>query len=170
MNLSLRISRSIVILLSGIAAVSLNNNIEGYSAMFGVTLVIAALISVLFFFVYFNKPINPKVLMELFLDGFAGIIIFTFNNSNDDFFLTVFSFWTFVYGMFYLTTGLFDKTRKEYLPLYTSVGIIMMIFGFMPLHFNEESHSLIIYAVGASMIIYSLSNIYIFIKRKSDIY
>ena len=165
-----RKARSLVILFSGLAAIVLNNTVEGYSAMFGITLVVSALISVLHIFVYFDKPMNEKFLMELLLDGFAGVIIFTFNNSNEDFFLTVFGFWAFVNGMFYLTSGLIDKNNKSYLPLYTLVGIALMSLGFMPLHFNEDSFGSVIYVIGFTLIIYSVSNLYLLFKRKRDVY
>jgi len=170
MNLTYRKARSFVLLLSGLAAVFLNNNIAGYSAMFAISLIIAALITLLFFFVYFDKPINQKVLMELLLDGFAGVIIFTYNQSDDNFFLTVFSFWIFFNGLFYLTSGITDKSNKALLPFYTIVGIILMVFGFMPLHMNEESHGIIIYMIGFAIILYSAYNIYLLFKKKSEVY
>ena len=170
MGLHYRKARSFIILFSGLAAIFLNHTLDGYSAMFGMTMVVAALISVVHIFVYFDKPMNEKFLMELLLDGFSGTIIFTFNNSNESFFLTVFAFWAFVNGLFYLTSGLIDKKNKSYLPLYTLVGIIMMSLGFMPLHFNEESLGSVIYLIGFAMIIYSSANLYLMFKRKQDIY
>lgn len=170
MGLTYRKTRSFIILFSGLAAVILNNTLDGYSAMFGITLVVAALISILNILVYFDKPMNEKVLMELLLDGFSGIIIFTYSASDEGFFLTVFAFWAFVYGLFYLTSGLIDKKNKSFLPFYTLIGIVMMIFGFMPLHFNDESMSSIIYLIGFALIIYSSANLYLMFKRKTDVY
>ncbi len=170
MGLQYRKARSFVILLSGLAAIFLNNTLDGYSAMFGITLVIASLISILHVFVYFDKPMNEKFLMELLLDGFAGVIIFTYSNSDESFFLTVFAFWAFVNGLFYLTSGLIDKENKSFLPFYTLVGIIMMSLGFMPLHFNNESLGSVIYLIGFAMIIYSSANLYLMFKRKQDVY
>lgn len=131
MGLSLRKVRSFIILLSGLAAIILNNNMDGYSAMFGVTLVVAALTSILHIFIYFDKPMNQKLLMELFMDGFSGVIIFTYVASDEGFFLTVFAFWSFIYGLFYLTSGLLDKENKSFLPFYTLIGIVMMVFGIL---------------------------------------
>ena len=159
-----------VILFSGLAAIVLNNTVEGYSAMFGITLVVAALISVLHIFVYFDKQMNEKFLMELLLDGFSGVIIFTFNNSNEDFFLTVFAFWAFVNGMFYLTSGLIDKNNKSYLALYSLLGIALMSLGFMPLHINEDSYGSVVYVIGFTLVLYSASNLYLLFKRKIDVY
>ncbi len=170
MGLHYRKARSFVILLSGLAAIILNNTLDGYSALFGITLVVASLISILHIFVYFNKPMNEKFLMELLLDGFSGVIIFTYSNSNESFFLTVFAFWAFVNGLFYLTSGLIDKKNKSYLPIYTLVGISMMSLGFMPLHFNHESLGSVIYLIGFTLIIYSSANLYLMFKRKQDIY
>ncbi|NOY51502.1 MAG: hypothetical protein GXO88_13190 [Chlorobi bacterium] len=170
MSLIYRKARSFVLLLSGIAAVSLGNTLDGYSTLFGVSLVVSALIGILHLFIYFDKPMNEKVLMELFLDGFAGIIIFTYSMSDESFFLTVFSFWSFIYGLFYLSSGLIDKSNKDYISQYTIMGIIMMIFGFMPLHFNQESMGLEIYAIGFALIIYSCSNLFLMYRRKRDVY
>lgn len=170
MGLQYRKARSFIILISGLAAVVLNHTVDGYSAMFGLTLVIAMLVSVINIFVYFDKPMNQKVLMELFLDGFAGVIIFTYNKSDEAFFLTVFAFWAFTYGLFYFTSGLLDKSNKSYLPFYTLVGIMMMIFGFMPLHFNDESLGSVVYLIGFGMIVYAVSNLYLMFKRKRDVY
>lgn len=170
MGLHYRKARSLIILLSGLAAIILNNTVEGYSAMFGVTMVVASLISILHVFIYFDKPMNEKFLMELLLDGFSGVIIFTYNDSNESFFLTVFAFWAFVNGLFYLTSGLIDKENKSYLPFYTLVGIIMMSLGFMPLHFNVESLGSVIYLIGFALIIYSSANLYLMFKRKQDVY
>jgi uncharacterized membrane protein HdeD (DUF308 family) len=170
MGLTYRKARSFIILLSGLAAIIFNNTLDGYSAMFGITLVVTALLGILNLFVYFDKPMNQKFLMELLLDGFSGIIIFTYSNSDEGFFLTVFAFWAFVNGLFYLTSGLLEKKNKSHLPFYTLIGIVMMIFGFIPLHFNNESLGSIIYLIGFAMIIYSSANLYLMFKRKTDIY
>ena len=170
MGLSLRKARSFIILLSGLAAVVLNHNLDGYSAMFGVTLVVAALTSILHIFIYFDKPMNQKLLMELFLDGFSGVTIFTYTASDEGFFLTVFAFWSFIYGLFYLTSGLLDKENKSFLPFYTLVGLVMMVFGYMSLHFNDESLGSVIYLIGFALIIYSSANLYLLFKRKRDVY
>ncbi len=170
MNLVYRKARSFVLLASGLSAIVFNNTIEGYSAMFGISLIVSALITLLFLFVYFDKPLNDKVLMEMMLDGFSGLVIFTYNLSDDSFFLTVFSFWIFINGLFYLSSGIIDKSNKKYLPLYTIVGIILLVFGFMPLHMNEESHGIIIYLIGFAIIVYSSSNLYLLFRKKSEIY
>lgn len=170
MNLVYRKARSFVLLAGGLAAIVFSNTIDGYSALFGISLIVSALITLLFLFVYFNKPLNEKLLMEMLIDGFSGIIIFTYNQSNDSFFLTVFSFWIFINGLFYLTSGIIDKSNKKYLPVYTMVGIILLIFGFMPLHMNDESHNIIIYLIGFAIIAYSSTGLYLLFKKKSDIY
>jgi len=170
MELSLRKARSFVLLLSGLAAIVLNNTMDGYSTMFGISLVIAALLTVLHIFIYFDKPMNQKLLMELFLDGFSGVIIFTYSASDEGFFLTVFAFWSFIYGLFYLTSGLIEKENKSFLAFYTLIGLVMMVFGYMSLHFNEDSLGSLIYLIGFALIIYSSANLYLLFKRKRDVY
>ena len=166
MNLSLRIIRFVILLLAGLAAIFLNQKMNGFSALFAISLSISAALTVIFLFFYFDKQINDKVIMELISDGFAGIVLFTYPQSDERFFLIVFSFWIAWMGILYLTSGLLDKKNEKMMWLYTLIGIMLIILGFVILNYSTEMLSSVIYLVGFTLIIYSSLGFYSNLLRK----
>jgi len=155
MNLSLRIIRFIILLLAGLTAIFFNQKMNGFSALFAISLSISAALTVIFLFYNFDKQINDKVIMELIADGFAGIVLFTYPQSDERFFLIVFSFWIAWMGILYLTSGLLDKKIEKMMWLYTLIGIMLIILGFVILNYSTEMLSSVIYVVGFTLVIYS---------------
>ena len=166
MNLSLRTIRFIILLLAGLAAIFLNQKMNGFSALFAISLSISAALTVIFLFYNFDKQINDKVIMELISDGFAGIVLFTYPQSDERFFLIVFSFWIAWMGILYLTSGLLDKKNEKMMWLFTLIGIILIILGFVILNYSTEMLSSVIYLVGFTLIIYSSLGFYSNLLRK----
>lgn len=167
MNLSLRIIRFVILLLAGLAAIFLNQKMNGFSALLAISLSISAALTVIFLFFNFDKQINDKVIMELISDGFAGIVLFTYPQSDERFFLIVFSFWIAWMGILYLTSGLLDKKNEKMMWLFTLIGIILIILGFVILNYSTEMLSSVIYLVGFTLIIYSSLGFYSNLLRKS---
>ncbi|MCF6171026.1 MAG: DUF308 domain-containing protein [Bacteroidales bacterium] len=167
--MSLRIVRSAVLLLSGIAAIAFNQIMTGYSALFGITLSISALITVVHLFINFDKTFNPKVIMELVIDGFAGIIIFTYPHSGELFFLIVFSFWLVFMGALYLSSGLANPKEKDTFPLHLLTGIILIVLGFIIINYSSERMNSVYYLIGFAMIIYASANLYLFLDKKEEV-
>lgn len=167
--MSLRIARSIVILLSGIAAVSFNQIMTGYSAIFGITLSISALLTVAYLFIHFDKELNPKVITELISDGFAGIVIFTYPQSDEAFFMIVFSFWIVFMGALLLNGAITKMTDKESLPVYLLSGIVLIVLGFVIINYTSEHINSVNYLIGFAMVVYAVINIYLYITKKADV-
>jgi uncharacterized membrane protein HdeD (DUF308 family) len=170
MNLTLRAIRFIILLLSGLAAIFLNQIVDGFSGLFGIALTISAALTVIYLFLQFDKPINEKVVMELIADGFSGIVIFTYPQSDDRFFLVVFSFWIVWMGILCLASGLLDKKHEKLMWLYTLLGIMFVVFGFIIMNYTDEMFNSAIYLVGFIMNIYSLFGLYTILLRKSELY
>ena len=166
--MSLRIARSAVLLFSGIAAIAFNQMMTGYSALFGITLSVSALLTVTWLFIHLDKEFNPKVIMELIADGFAGIVIFTYPHSGELFFTIVFSFWIVFMGALYLSSGMANLKEKDSLPLYLLTGIILIVLGFIIINFKSESMSSVYYLIGFAMIIYASANIYLYLGKKTE--
>jgi len=166
MNLSLRTIRFVILLLAGLAAIFLNQKMNGFSALFAISLSISAALTVIFLFFNFDKQINDKVIMELIADGFAGIVLFTYPQSDERFFLIVFSFWIAWMGILYLTSGLLDKKNEKMMWLYTLIGIMLIILGFVILNYSTEMLSSIIYLVGFTLVIYSSFGLYFNLLKK----
>jgi uncharacterized membrane protein HdeD (DUF308 family) len=167
--MTLRIARSIVILLSGIAAIAFNQIMTGYSAIFGITLSISALLTVAYLFINFDKDFNPKVILELITDGFSGIVIFTYPQSNEAFFMIVFSFWVVFMGALFLNSAIIKIKDKESLPVYILSGIILIVLGFVIINYTSESINSVNYLIGFAMIIYSIINIYLYFTKKEEV-
>jgi len=170
MKLNLRATRLFILLIAGILAITLNNSIQGFPVIFGISLIISSGITVIYIFLNFDKNINQKIVMEMIMDGFSGLVIFTYPESNQKFFLIVFAFWIAVMGILILTSGLMDEKHKSFLWLYTMTGIIMMVLGFTALHYDEAYMNSILYLVGFTLLIYTGSGLYLFFKRKLEIY
>ena len=170
MKTALRIIRFILLLLIGLDAIFLNQKIVEFSALFGVVLTTSAALTVISLFLQFDKPFNEKVVMELIADGFAGIILFTYPQSDERFFLIVFSFWIAWMGILCLTSGLFDKKNEKLMWLYTLIGIVFIVMGFTIINYTEEMAGSVIYLVGFTLIIYSSFGFYSTLIRKTEIY
>jgi uncharacterized membrane protein HdeD (DUF308 family) len=168
-TMTLRIARSIIILLSGIAAVAFNQIMTGYSALFGITLSVSALLTVAYLFIHLDEEFNPKMIMELIADGFAGIVIFTYPQSNEAFFMVVFSFWIVFMGALYLSSGLSNLQNKDKMPPYLLTGIILVVLGFVIINYVSESINSVNYLIGFAMIIYSAVNIYLYFSKKREV-
>jgi len=166
MNLSLRTIRFVILLLAGLIAILLNQKMNGFSALFAISLSISVALTVIFLFFNFDKQINDKVIMELIADGFAGIVLFTYPQSDERFFLIVFSFWIAWMGILYLTSGLLDKKNEKMMWLYTLIGIMLIILGFVILNYSTEMLSSIIYLVGFTLVIYSSFGLYFNLLKK----
>ena len=167
--MSLRIARSIVILLSGISAVAFNHMMNGFSVMFGIMLSISAMLTVAYLFVNFDKAFNPKVIMELISDGFAGIVIFTYPHSGELFFIIVFAFWIVFMGALYLSSGIANLNDKDALPLYLLTGIILIVLGFIIINYTSENMNSVNYLIGFAMIIYASINNYLYFTKKEEV-
>ena len=168
MNLSLRTIRFVILLLAGLAAIFLNQKMDGFSALFAITLSISAGLTVIFLFLNFDKQINDKVIMELIADGFAGIVLFTYPQSDERFFLIVFSFWIAWMGILYLTSGLLDKKNEKMMWLFTLTGIMLIILGFVIINYSTELLSSVIYLVGFTLLIYSSFGLYSNLLKKTN--
>ena len=170
MKLNLRSIRFLILLLTGLAAIFLNLKVDGFLFLFGMALSISAGLSVLYLFLQFDKPINEKVVMEIIADGFSGIVLFTYPQSDDRFFLIVFSFWIAWMGMLCLASGLLDKKHEKLMWLYTLLGIMFIVFGFVIINYNSEMLTSSIYLVGFILSIYSIFGLHAIFFRKSELY
>ena len=131
---------------------------------------VSAGLTVLFLFLQFDKPINEKIVMELIADGFSGIVIFTYPQSDERFFLVVFSFWIAWMGMLCLASGLLDKKHEKMMWLYTLLGIMFIVFGFIIMNYTSEMLSSVIYLIGFVTTIYGIFGLYNFLYKKSELY
>lgn len=170
MKVGYRKSRSAILLVAGFLAIALNHTMDGYAAVFGISLIVSSAITLLYVFLHFDEDINQKIVMEMLVDGFSGLVIFTYPTSDQYFLLIVFSFWIVFNGVLLLTSGLMVEKNKPNLWLYTLTGIMAIVLGFVILNYNTEYISSVLYLVGFSLIIYSGFNLYLFLKNKRDIY
>ena len=170
MKINLRSYRFIVLFLAGLLAIFYNQTVEGFPIIFGIAVTISAGLSVIYLFLQFDKPINEKVVMEIIADGFSGIVLFTYPQSNEWFFLIVFSFWIVWMGILCLTSGMLDKKHAKLMWLYTLLGIMLIVFGFVIINYNSEMINTVIYLVGFILCIYSAFVLYSRLFRKSEIF
>jgi len=170
MKLSYRKARSFILLIAGLLAIGLSHTMDGYAVVFGISLLVSSALTLLYIFLHFDENINPKVVMEMIADGFSGLVLFTYPESNENFLLIVFSFWILIMGMFYLTSGLMDESNKDYLWSYVLVGIMLMVLGFVVLNYDTAYKSSVLYVVGFTLLIYSGTNLSLLFRRKRGIY
>ena len=170
--MGLRITRSSLLLLAGLLAVFLNGIMEGYVAVFAITLVVSAAFTLIYIFLHFDEKVNEKVLMELLADGFAGVVLFTYPGSSNDFLFIVFGFWIFFMGTLFLSSGLLDEGHKPFFWLYVLLGIVNIIFGFAVMNFDLETGktNVALYLIGFAMIVYAGISLFLLVKRKRDVY
>lgn len=156
-----RITRSALLALYGIITIALSLSIKEFGIYFGVILMISTAISSVFLFLHFDKKIDKNIVLELAMDGFAGLIIFTYPEPTDRFFMLDFSFWIAVMGMLYLVKGLFNKSIIKYMWLYVLSGIMLLVLGFIILNYSTEYLGSVGYLIGFALTYYALLNIYL---------
>ena len=170
MKLSYRIVRSFILLFAGLLAIALNHTIDGFSVVFGISLIIASILTLVYIFLHFDENVNQKTIMEMMLDGFSGLVIFTYPTSDQNFLLIVFAFWIVFNGILLLTSGLMDEKNKPYLWVYTLTGIMAIVLGFVTMHYDAAYMDSVLYFIGFSLLIYSGVNLYLYFTRKTEIY
>lgn len=136
----------------------------------GISFVVSAVLTGLFIFLNFDKKTDQKVLMEGMVDGFAGLVLFTYPQAIDPFLLIDISFWTLFMGALYLGAGLLDTNNKKHMWFYSLVGIILTVLGFVLLNYEPSQVKSAFYVAAFILISYGLSNLYLMYKKKSDIY
>lgn len=161
MGMGYRYTKYVLLTILSIATIALSLSIEEFGIYFGVSLLAGAALSVIYLFIHFNESLNEKIILELAMDGFAGLIIFTYPQPDQRFFMLVFSFWVAVMGMLHLATGLFDKKKSKLLWLYVLSSIMMIVFGFIILNYNTDYIGSIVYLIGIVLTYYSVLNIYL---------
>lgn len=167
MGLGYRYTKYILLTILAIATLVLSLSIQEFGIYFGVLLLVGAALSAVYLFIHFDENINEKIIIELAIDGFAGLIIFTYPQPDERFFMLDFSFWIAVMGMLHLTAGLFDHKKSKYFWLYVLSGIMMIIFGFIILNYDTEYLGSVVYLIAIVLVYYALLNIYLTNKIKS---
>ncbi len=170
MKLGYRIGRSLLFLILGFIAISLKSNIDGLSFYFGVAALSSAALTLVYLFLHFDEKITKELIIEMIIDGFSGLIIFTYPNSNNEFYMVIFSFWLAVMGTLMVTAGLLDKKNKDFLWLYILLGISYIVSGFSIMNVSQESMGLVNYFMGFVLVIYAITGGGLLIKRKQEIY
>jgi len=169
-GLPYRLARSALYLILAGIAISLKNNIDGLSFYFGVIALISAGLTLVYLFLHFDENVSREIITEMVVDAFSGLVIFTYPNSNNEFFLIIFSFWFTVMGLLMLTSGLLNKNNKEYLWLYVLLGISYIVAGFSLMNVAQDSAGLINYFMGFALVVYTFINGWLIIQRKQEIY
>ncbi len=170
MQYNLRKARSILLFLAGLLPLTVSLSSEGFAMMLGIALIVSATLTAIFLFLNFDKKLNQKVLMEGLVDAFAGLVLFTYPQSLDPFLLINFSFWSFFMGVLFLAAGLFDSWNKAFLWIYSLMGIMMVVFGFVLLNYEPDKTVSAFYLVSFVLLFYGVSNLYLMYRKKADIY
>ena len=131
MRLGYRKARSFILLFAGLLALGLSHTIDGYAVVFGMSLVVSAAMTLVYIFLHFDETINQKIVIEMIADAFAGLVIFTYPYSDQNFLLIVFAFWIVLMGSLLLTSGLMEERNKDFMWFYALVGIVMIMLGFV---------------------------------------
>lgn len=164
MGSGLRLTRSVILALYGIATMVLALSIKEFGIYFGVLLMLSAILTTVYLFIHFNEKIDEKIIIELITDAFAGLIIFTYPEPTDRFFMLDFSFWIAIMGMIYTTTGIFNKNISSYIWLYILSGLMMIALGFIILNYSTDYLGSVGYLIGIVLTYYSALNIYLAFK------
>lgn len=170
MRLGFRIARGVLYFVLGLLALSLGGKIDGLSIYFGMAAITAAALTLVYLFLHFDEDMPRETVLELLMDGFGGLIIFTYPYSNNQFFIFVFSIWIATMGSLVLTSGLFSRYNKENMWLYILFGISFIVSGFSILHVPMEESSLATYFISFVLIIYGALQLWELLKNKKDIY
>ncbi len=170
MKLGFRKTRAIVLLLAGLLALGLSHTMDGYAVVLGISLVVSSAFTLVYIFLHFDERINPKLVIEMITDGFSGLVIFTYPFSDERFLLIVFAFWIVIMGAMILTSGLMEEKNEDVMWLYTLLSIMLIVLGFVIMHYNAEAMGSVLYVVGFTLLIYSGLNLYTLIGKKREIY
>lgn len=170
MGLGYRYAKYTLLALLAILTILFSISIQEFGIYFGFLLLVSVALTAIYLFLHFDENINEKLIIEMAIDGFAGIIIFTYPEPNARFFMLDFSFWIAVMGMLHLVSGLFDKKNSNILWLYVISGIMMIVFGFIILNYSTDYLGSIVYLIGIVLGYYAFLNIYLltYIKRQSS--
>jgi uncharacterized membrane protein HdeD (DUF308 family) len=160
-----RFARHTLLAILGIATLLLSLTIKEFGIYFGVLLLVGAATSAVYVFMHFDKQINEKLIIEMIIDGFTGLIIFTYPEPTDRFFMLDFSFWIAIMGVLYIVSGLFDNRNSNRLWLYLLSGITMIVLGFIILNYSTEYIGSVSYLIGFILTYYSLLGIYLLNKK-----
>ncbi len=163
-----RITRFLLLTILGLSTLFLSLTIEEFGIYFGVLLLVGALISSVYLFINFSNKIDEKIVIELIIDGFLGLIMFTYPDPGERFIMLDFSFWIAVMGALYLVTGLFDNSKNNMLWLYVISGIMMIVLGFIILNYNTEYIGSVSYLIGIVLTYYSVLSIYLLLKTTNS--
>ena len=71
--MSLRKARSFILLFAGLLAIGLSHTMDGYSAVFGMSLVTVAGLTLLNIFLKFDQKFSSKIPMEMIADAFDDV-------------------------------------------------------------------------------------------------
>ena len=61
MKLGYRKTRSFLLLFAGLLALGLSHIMDGYAAVFGISLVVSAALTLVYIFIHFDETINQKI-------------------------------------------------------------------------------------------------------------
>ncbi len=167
MGLGYRYTKYVLLTILAITMMVLSISIQEFGIYFGVLLLVGAALSTIYLFIHFDENINEKVIIELAIDGFAGLIIFTYPHPDARFFMLDFSFWIAVMGMLHLASGIFDKKNSKLFWLYILSGIMLIVFGFIILNYNTDYLGSVVYLIAIVLAYYGLLNIYLTHKSKA---
>ncbi len=170
MKLGYRKTRSVVLLIAGLLAIALNHAMDGFSVVFGISLIVSSALTLIYIFLHFDKNISQKTAMEMILDGFSGLVLFTYPSSDQYFLLIVFAFWIVFNGVMLLTSGLIEEKNKPHLWLYTLTGIMAIVLGFVIMNYDSAYIGSVLYVLGFTLIIYAGSSLYLYVIKKTEIY
>ncbi|MEJ2595304.1 MAG: DUF308 domain-containing protein [bacterium] len=170
MKLGFRKARSFALLFAGLLALGLSHTMDGYAVVFGIALVVSAAFTLVYVFLHFDEKINPKIVMEMIADGFSGLVIFTYPYSDERFLMIVFAFWIVFMAAMLLTSGLMDESKKDRMWTYTLTGIVLLVLGFVIMHYNEESMGSVLYLIGFTILFLAGVNLYLMYGMKREVY
>jgi uncharacterized membrane protein HdeD (DUF308 family) len=170
MKLGYRKVRSFILLFAGLLALGLSHTMDGYAVVFGISLMVSAAMTLLYVFIHFDERINQKIPIEMLLDAFTGLVIFTYPNSDDNFLLIAFAFWIVPMGAMLATSGLMEEKHKDFMWIYALTGIVLIVLGFVILNYQQEYQDSVLYLVGFTLLMYSGMNLFLLFKRKQEVY
>ncbi len=150
-----------------IATIVLKLPIQEFGIYFGILLIVGVALTTIYLFIHFDENINQKLIIELGVDAFTGLVIFTTPEPSIRFFMLDFSFWIAVMGMLHFTSGLYDHKDSKSFWLYIISGIMLIIFGFIILNYSQDYLGSVIYLIGIVLAYFSFLNIYLLRKTKS---
>ncbi len=170
MKLVYRFGRVAVLAILSLLVGNLKGGVDGFSVYFGAGMLVAAFLSMIYIFINFDKELDEKLLMEMLVDGFSGLIIFTYPFSDTQFFIVIFSFWIAVMGILLLSAGLFDQNKKESFWFYILSGIVFIVFGFTIMHVTEANQGLLKYLIAFVLLIYAAAHCRFLCIKKQEVY